>query len=112
MYLLTWPSPAFGGVLGCCHGLELPLVFNTLDAASSRLFLGDDPPRGLARDVNATWAAFARHGDPARGRTRPVAALRGVDEVDDGHRRRARGSEEDPLSEERALWDGAPPPRP
>ena len=67
MYQLTWPSPAFGGILGCAHGLELPLVFNTLEAQSSRLFLGDEPPAGLARDVQATWAAFARHGDPGRG---------------------------------------------
>lgn len=111
MYLLTWPSPAFGGVLGCCHGLELPLVFNTLDAASSRLFLGDDPPRGLARDVNATWAAFARHGDPARGALgqwpRYEASTRSTMVIDG-----APAVQEDPLSEERALWDGAPPPRP
>jgi para-nitrobenzyl esterase len=103
MYLLTRPTTAFDGVLGCCHGLELPLVFNTLDAASSRLFFGDDPPRDLARDVNATWAAFARHGDPGRGALgawpRYDTVRRATMVLDD-----APGVQDDPLSEERTLW--------
>jgi para-nitrobenzyl esterase len=104
MYLLTRPTSAFGGVLGCCHGLELPLVFNTLDAASSRLFYGDDPPRDLARKVDATWAAFARHGDPGHGTLGAWpcydTARRATMLLDD-----APGVQDDPLSEERTLWD-------
>jgi len=103
MYLFRWTSPTLGGVLGSCHGLELPFVFNTLDAKSSQLFTGEGPPGDLARDVSATWAAFARHGDPGLG---SLGAWPRYDT-----RRRAtmvldRGSmvEDDPLREERVLW--------
>jgi para-nitrobenzyl esterase len=103
-YLFTWPSSAFEGLLGCCHALELPFVFDTLDTTSGRLLAGDDAPRGLARDVQATWAAFARYGDPARGplgawpRYRLDRRATMVLDVD------AR-VEDDPLAEERLLWE-------
>ena len=31
LYELTWPAPGMGGVLGACHGLDVPLVFGNLD---------------------------------------------------------------------------------
>jgi len=63
MYRFDWPTPVFGGVLGACHGLELPFVFDTLTAA--RGFVGDDPVLpGLAADVHRAWVAFATAGDP------------------------------------------------
>ena len=34
VYELTWPAPGMGGVLGACHGLDVPLVFGNLTAAS------------------------------------------------------------------------------
>ena len=33
-YDFRWRSPACGGRLGACHGLELPFVFGTLAAAT------------------------------------------------------------------------------
>src|SRR3712207_6878860 len=33
-YEFAWTSPAFGGRLGACHGLEIPFVFDTLDLRS------------------------------------------------------------------------------
>jgi para-nitrobenzyl esterase len=64
-YEFGWRSPAFGGRLGACHGLELPFVFGTLDAASGPDALaGEDPPRELAAEMQAAWTAFARTGDP------------------------------------------------
>ena len=34
-YQLDWQSPADGGKWGACHGLDIPLVFGTLDAPDS-----------------------------------------------------------------------------
>lgn len=102
-YLLTWASPAFDGVLGSCHAIELPLVFNTIDAPSSQLFLGGAEPRELSRRIQATWAAFARHGDPGRG------AFGEWPRYDPGRRATMLLDDrpelaDDPLGEERALW--------
>ncbi len=67
MYLFTWPSPLAGGTLGSCHGVEIPFVFNSTDTTSGQLLVGDAAPKELAAAVHATWAAFARHGDPSQG---------------------------------------------
>jgi para-nitrobenzyl esterase len=103
MYLFTWASPQFGGALGSCHALELPFVFNTLDAQGSEFFVGDDPPRALARDMNATWAAFARHGDPTRSSLGDwpgyQSSSRQTMMIDVDYR-----LESDPLSAERQAW--------
>lgn len=52
MYEFAWPSPAFNGALGACHGLEIGFVFDTLDK-------GVDP--GIA-----TRSADCRAPSPAR----------------------------------------------
>jgi len=67
LYLFAWASSAFDGVLGSCHALEIPFVFNTLGARGADLFTG---PRTEAMDALAlrlhdAWAAFARTGDPS-----------------------------------------------
>ncbi|MGH2586548.1 MAG: carboxylesterase family protein, partial [Dehalococcoidia bacterium] len=66
MYLFTWASPAFDGKLGSCHALEIPFVFNTLDAPGASGFTGDTTPemRTLADTMQNAWIAFARTGDP------------------------------------------------
>jgi para-nitrobenzyl esterase len=67
-YLFTWPTPAFGGLMGSCHALEIPFVFDTLGRAGSEMFLGG--PAGpelheLAAWMQEAWIAFARAGDPS-----------------------------------------------
>lgn len=63
MYELDWRSPACGGELGACHGMELPFVFKTLDITSGpRGLVGDTPPVELAERTHATWARFAHDG--------------------------------------------------
>ncbi len=63
MYRFDWATPVFGGVLGACHGVELPFVFETLEAA--RGFVGDDPALAeLAATVHQAWVRFASTGDP------------------------------------------------
>ena len=65
-YDFAWRSPACGGRLGACHGLELPFVFDTLAAATgpTGLLGPDDPPQALADRMRDAWVAFARDGDP------------------------------------------------
>ena len=63
MYRFDWATPVFGGVLGACHGVELPFVFDTLDAA--RGFVGDGPELpALAASAHQAWVDFATWGDP------------------------------------------------
>jgi para-nitrobenzyl esterase len=62
-YLFTRPSPALGGALGACHGIEIPYVFGNL--GSSAAFVGeDDATRELSDAVQSAWIAFARGGAP------------------------------------------------
>jgi para-nitrobenzyl esterase len=66
MYRFDWESPAFGGVLGAAHAMDIPFVWNTLDTPLSRMFTGDSPTRQpLADLMHAAWAAFIRSGNPA-----------------------------------------------
>jgi para-nitrobenzyl esterase len=66
MYRFDWESPAFGGVLGAAHAMDIPFVFNTLDVGLSRTFTGDSPSRQKLADLmHASWAAFIRSGNPA-----------------------------------------------
>jgi para-nitrobenzyl esterase len=66
MYRFDWASPAFGGILGAAHAVDLPFVWNTLDTGLSRMFTGDSPDRQpLADLMHASWAAFIRCGNPA-----------------------------------------------
>jgi para-nitrobenzyl esterase len=63
MYWFTWPTPAFGGVLGSCHAVDIPFTFDNLDAAGISMFTGDAPERAdLARDVSTQLVSFATDG--------------------------------------------------
>ena len=67
LYELTWPAPAGGGVLGACHGLDLPLLFGTFDAGIGPMLLGPDPSpeaQALSARFRTAWTAFASTGDP------------------------------------------------
>jgi para-nitrobenzyl esterase len=53
MYWFTWASPAFGGVLGACHGLDIPFAFHQLDAPGVTMFTGDGADRTSVADAYA-----------------------------------------------------------
>jgi len=101
MYEFAWPSPALGGRLGACHGLEIPFVFDTAskDAPLIGQFLGDDPPQQLAHAMHAAWVSFAATGNPGWPRydlsRRATMRFNTTSQVVD-----------DPRSWERALWEG------
>jgi para-nitrobenzyl esterase len=62
LYSFDWETPVFNGKLKAYHALDVPFVFNTIDAvgATDRGPVAHD----LARRMSATWAAFARSGRP------------------------------------------------
>jgi len=64
-YLFTWESPAFDGVLGSCHALEIPFVFGTLKNPVVQAFSGGgEDAFALSAIVRQAWTAFARSGVP------------------------------------------------
>lgn len=66
LYELTWPAPGMGGVLGACHGLDVPLVFGNLTAGQPAMLIGDPTPEvaALPAQMRNAWTAFATEGDP------------------------------------------------
>jgi carboxylesterase type B len=61
VYEFRWPSPTgFGAV----HCLDIPFVFDLLDAEKVDVVAGDDPPRSLVDDVHGAWLRFIRGDDP------------------------------------------------
>ncbi|MFE9120014.1 carboxylesterase/lipase family protein [Streptomyces sp. NPDC007172] len=67
LYELAWAAPAFGGALGACHGLDVPLVFGNLIGGIATLALGEEPPAeawAVSEAMGRAWHAFAAHGDP------------------------------------------------
>ena len=62
LYSFDWETPVFEGRLKAYHALDVPFVFDTIDAVGAT-------DRGreaheLARRMSSTWAAFARSGNP------------------------------------------------
>ncbi|MGW5238815.1 carboxylesterase/lipase family protein [Monashia sp. NPDC004114] len=66
LYELTWPAPGMGGVLGACHGLDVPLVFGNLTLGQPAMLIGDPTPEAVAlsEQMRRAWTAFATTGDP------------------------------------------------
>jgi para-nitrobenzyl esterase len=65
MYRLTWATPAFGGILGSNHALELPFVFGTLQHPGAQMLTGGaEGLEEIGRTMRRAWLAFARTGDP------------------------------------------------
>jgi carboxylesterase type B len=98
MYEFAWRTPQFNGILGACHALEVPFVFDTLGNGTDPL-LGTDPPQQLADSMHAAWVAYAVNGDC--GWPKYDLSRRATMRLD------IRSAVvEDPRSAERALWKG------
>jgi para-nitrobenzyl esterase len=67
VYELTWGAPGMGGVMGACHGLDVPLVFGNLSGTAPAMLLGEGPTpeaETLSAAIRAAWIGFATDGDP------------------------------------------------
>ncbi|MEN2788551.1 carboxylesterase/lipase family protein [Sphingomonas oligophenolica] len=62
-YLVAWQSPVSGGTLRAHHGVELPMVFDTV-ADFPNLAPRATEAQALANVMSRRWAAFARTGNP------------------------------------------------
>ena len=66
VYLFDWESPAFGGILGSCHALELPFVFGAVHLPVVQVFSGGGPAvETLSTQMQRAWLSFAATGDPS-----------------------------------------------
>ena len=104
MYQLAWETPAARGTLRSPHALEIPLVFDNVEAARSFVGRGDAPQR-MADLMAPAWLAFARTGDPGTTELPPWPAY-------DAARRATMifnldcKVEDDPMADVRRLLDG------
>ncbi|MEU6347021.1 carboxylesterase family protein [Streptomyces sp. NPDC046977] len=77
-YQVACPTPVFGGALGACHLLDVPLTFGNFHGPMAGLLFGDAiPPEavGLAEEVRRSLTAFAATGDPGWPQYRKGEAL-------------------------------------
>jgi para-nitrobenzyl esterase len=103
MYLFTWETPVFGG-LRSTHALEIPFVWDNLDAPGIAMFTGDSPDRQTVADaMHAAWLGFVRDGSPGHG------GLPEWPQYDTGRRPTMRFDTtlevlDDPSGADRTLW--------
>jgi para-nitrobenzyl esterase len=64
MYRLDWETPVARGALRCPHALEIPLVFDNVEAARNFVGRGEAPAQ-VAELMAPAWLAFARTGNPS-----------------------------------------------
>jgi para-nitrobenzyl esterase len=74
MYLFTWESDAAHGLMKAAHSLDVPFVFDTVDASP---IVGRRPDQQqLADAISETWLAFARSGNANHAALCGAARLR------------------------------------
>ncbi len=78
VYLFDWESPAFGGILGSCHALELPFVFGAVHLPGRAGLLRGRPCRREALDADAEGVARLRRRGRSRSRRHRQLALNGI----------------------------------
>ncbi len=98
VYEFCWESPARGGILGACHALEIPFVFDTLGTPGAELMTGPGAPQQLADQMHASWVRFIKEADPG---WEPYSQDRTVRTFGS-----AVATERDPGGDRRELWQG------
>ncbi|MCI4591880.1 carboxylesterase/lipase family protein [Sphingobium sp. BYY-5] len=106
MYQLDFPCPEAGGILGAFHTLDIPLVFDNVDAQGSRIGVSPEARR-LAGQMADAFIALARTGDP-NCRSIPQWPQFTLDQRPTMIFDRTVRIENDPRREERLLFAVAP----
>jgi para-nitrobenzyl esterase len=78
LFELALPAAGMDGILGACHGLDIPLAFGTLDSPVGAQLLGDRPSSetvAVSRELHRAWIGFVTHGDPGWAAYRPDQRL-------------------------------------
>jgi len=63
VYLMAWETLSDNGRLRANHALDVPLVFNNVEATRSMVGPGPEPQR-MADLMSSVWITFARTGNP------------------------------------------------
>lgn len=105
VYEFDYCSPARGGSMGACHGLEVPFVFGAIGRGGDDRLSGSGPAvERLQQQMMDAWIAFARTGDPAHDGIGPWPPYGPSDrhtmifDVESG-------VQAAPFEEERAIWE-------
>ena len=61
MYWFTWATPAFGGILGSCHALDIPFAFDNLGAPGTDMLLGTEEDRSTVGNSICRRDCSIRH---------------------------------------------------
>ena len=102
-YMVSWETPAAGGLYKSPHTIEIPFVFDLVEDQRMHVFVGPDAPKVLSRAVHESWVAFARDGAPVAsdlpewpplGEGRPVMVFDAESRLVD-----------DPQGDVRRFWD-------
>jgi para-nitrobenzyl esterase len=105
LYKFEWASPARYGRMQTPHALEIPFVFDNVSlGAWSGMTRCTPEAFALAAKVSATWAGFARSGDPNTGdlpRWEPYSAADRKTMVINNESALVA----DPASDERKVWE-------
>jgi para-nitrobenzyl esterase len=65
MYWFTWATPAFGGILGSCHAVDIPFAFHNLTRPGVEQFTGTAPEREAVADTySRAVVGLTRDGAP------------------------------------------------
>ncbi len=99
MYRFDWRSPAMKGRMGAAHALEIPFVFDNLDAPGADAYTGGEGPPDVATEMHTAWVSFAKDADPGWA---PYEEKRRQTMLFDANSR----TEDDPDGDTRTLWDG------
>jgi para-nitrobenzyl esterase len=64
-YLFTWETSALNGMLGSCHALEFPFIFNTFEDPGMKALVGKSTNTEiLCENMMDAWLSFAHNGNP------------------------------------------------
>ena len=108
MYLFDWSSPAFGGMVGSCHTLEIPFVFGTTAQDWAPPLIGEgEPVTSLSDLIQESWVQFAHSGNPSSPSFGEWPAYRTEDRMTAilGAHTQAQSA---PLDSRRVAWDQHP----
>ena len=64
LYQFEWETPAMSGAFGAVHGLELAMIFQTMENAPE-LYPDIDSARAFSEQLTNAWTNFAKYGKPS-----------------------------------------------
>ncbi len=79
-YRFDWRSPAWGGMIGAAHAVEIPFVFHLVGDHRLHVLIGPDAPVALADAMHRAWVSFAMEGVPRVDGTNSWPSLPTTDE--------------------------------